>query len=81
MAKEGLVVTIAMFVLYAYVVSAPGFIGIELPENVISELTIALTSLATAWVVTRGKTSETQIIDAEPLTYETTFTGNDTKGN
>ena len=80
MAKEGLVITIAMFVLYAYVVSAPGFIGIELPENVISELTIALTSLATAWVVTRGRTSETQIIESEPLKYET-FVGTDSKGD
>lgn len=80
MAKEGLIVTIAMFVLYAYVVSAPGFIGIELPENVISELTIALTSLATAWVVTRGRTSETQIIESTPLKYET-FIGTDSKGD
>jgi hypothetical protein len=59
-AKEGLIVTIAMFILYAYVVSAPKMMGIELPDGVISELTIALTSLATAWVVTRGKTTEPQ---------------------
>jgi hypothetical protein len=78
MAKEGLIVTISMFVLYAYVVSAPGFIGIELPENVISELTIALTSLATAWVVTRGKTASPQIIKSEPLKYEAVI-GDDTK--
>ena len=80
MSKEGLIVTIAMFVLYAYVVSAPGFIGIDLPDNVISELTIALTSLATAWVVTRGRTSETPIIESEPLKYET-FIGTDSKGD
>lgn len=79
MAKEGLIVTIAMFVLYAYVVSAPGFIGIELPENVISELTIALTSLATAWVVTRGRTTAPQIVGSEPMEYVTTMTGTDTK--
>jgi hypothetical protein len=79
MAKEGLIVTIAMFILYAYVVSAPGFIGIELPDNVISELTIALTSLATAWVVTRGKTTEPQIVESTPLKYET-FMGTDSKG-
>ena len=37
-------------------------------------------SIITSWVQTRGQTSESQIIEAEPLKYET-FVGSDTKGD
>ena len=57
MSREGLIVTLGLFVLYAFAISVPGYLNIELPPNVISELTIALTALATAWVTTRGKTT------------------------